>query len=835
MAANVMKRQQTLALQDEVKTLIEKQQALIAKLKDDDAVWKYESDVNALTRAELERQIEALSSDKVKVETLELTIAVIGTMKAGKSTTINALVGDEVLPHRLTAMTTLPTLIRHKPGQKNPILKLHNLDLLKKLVGKVKQKVDALDELDDDLSKINEALTTVRNMTVDIREEYVGKDEIHQALFLINDIFRLAGHPKFSVELDTYLKHFTEITSLPTVEVEFCCLNGKLQGANAGSLALLDTPGPNEAGQNVVLRHILSEQIEINASMVLLVMNYTQLNTEQDSEIRNQIKDIKEVFRDRSFVVVNRFDEKKQNDLNEAQTRKLASELLNDSVEDDFISPNAVFPVSSYYAFLAGRVRQQIKPEMELKNFLFDEKNQDFIRATFGLIDIEDDDTSQISFKDIEVKCDRLWKRSGYELFTQNMLEKAYTKAGENSLQAALARLKENAGKVDSFSTAVRGGLAQEMHGLKESIERTQELRQAIDAMHGKLDEVKGRSISEYQNKARVVLNKHIADVKSSIEDEFSKEHRFLLSKLEADFQEKSSYRYQSRTKKCEESALENDLKNIREEIEKHSNSGDGILDYRSNKQAALNFATKASNVTNALLSSMAQSLQEQLSLLEGRVQQEIQMELVDKLEAICRDYEEIMQEKGFSFEVQLVDSLALDLLDDTPRSVDAAEAIQSYQESVTLTGKKRVLRKGPWHQFLKAVSFGLRDDYDEELTPRTFQRQGYKIVLDDYIKEAQQRADSFAENFDIRLEKQLEEKLVPRVDQVFADVAAKVNRIKEALEQSKALKADGVAVTSAILETLDAIKNENVRQLKRLTVVSLGFEELIAGKQGGV
>src|SRR5690606_7227134 len=275
-----------LALQDEIKTLIEKQQALMAKLSNDGAVWKYQPKEKGLTQPELERQIEALSSDKVKVQALESTIAVIGTMKAGKSTTINALVGAEILPHRLTAMTTLPTLIRHKPGQKVPVLKLHKLDVFKKLIDEVQAKVGAFGGQAGDQSKISEALSTVRNKSADLREEYVGKDEIHQALFLINDTFRLAGYESFSVELGEYLHNFTEITSLPTVEVEFRCLAGQSLSANPGSLALLDTPGPNEAGQNSVLKHILSEQIEKNASMVLLVMNYTQLNTEQDSDIR---------------------------------------------------------------------------------------------------------------------------------------------------------------------------------------------------------------------------------------------------------------------------------------------------------------------------------------------------------------------------------------------------------------------------------------------------------------------------------------------------------------------------------------------------------------------
>lgn len=826
-----------LALQDEIRTLIEKQQTLMARLRDDATIWKYESQTNTLTQAELERQSEALESDKVKVQTLESTIAVIGTMKAGKSTTINALIGEDVLPHRLTAMTTLPTLIRHKPGQKQPVLKLHKLDLFKKLVDEVKAKADAFGGQETDQSRINEALATVKTRSADIREEYAGKDEIHQALFLINDTLRLAGHDSFAVELDEYLEQFTELTSLPTVEVEFRCLAGNPQGSHPGSLALLDTPGPNEAGQSKVLKRILSEQIDKNASMVLLVMNYTQLNTEQDSEIRNQIKGIKEVFRDRSFVVVNRFDEKKQNDLDETQTKKMASDLLNDSIDDDdFIKPDAVFPVSSHYAFIVERVRQQVEAGVELSKFLAAEQNRDFIRAAFGMI--EDDEIEELTFEEIEKKCARLLKRSGYGPFIDNMLEKAYTKAGENSLQAALARLNENAGKIDSFSTVVRGGLAQEMHALMESIERTKNLGHAIEAVYRKLDEVKGSGISEYRDKARAALSEHVGEIKNSIGKEFARTKRLLLGRLEEDLEVKSSQRsdqtrqgYMSRSARIELHVIESDLKNLRAEIDKHSKGGDGVLDFGVDRKAALSFSKRAGDVITELFSSMVGSLQAQLSELEENIQRDIQVELVERLGKLCRDYEVAMQEKGFDFDVHLTDSLALDVLSDAQVRVNEGDAVEAYKERVTKSWKKQTRREGWVHKTLKVLSFGLRDDYTVELQTSSVDEQRYKITLDDYVQKAQNLADSFYANVDARLAKQFEEKLVPAVDEVFAGVIEKVNGIEGALDKSKKLKAESVAVTSAISAMMDGVKSENVSQLKRLQVARLGIESLATGK----
>ncbi len=61
------------------------------------------------------KRIEELEGEQIKTARREMVLAVVGTMKAGKSTTINAIVGQEILPNRNRPMTSVPTLIRHVP------------------------------------------------------------------------------------------------------------------------------------------------------------------------------------------------------------------------------------------------------------------------------------------------------------------------------------------------------------------------------------------------------------------------------------------------------------------------------------------------------------------------------------------------------------------------------------------------------------------------------------------------------------------------------------------------------------------------------------------------
>lgn len=67
-------------------------------------------------------QQATLNNELRKVTRLEMVLAIVGTMKAGKSTTINAIVGTEVLPNRNRPMTALPTLIRHTPPERSGVV-----------------------------------------------------------------------------------------------------------------------------------------------------------------------------------------------------------------------------------------------------------------------------------------------------------------------------------------------------------------------------------------------------------------------------------------------------------------------------------------------------------------------------------------------------------------------------------------------------------------------------------------------------------------------------------------------------------------------------------------
>ncbi len=91
--------------------------------------------------ADFEKQIRNETS---LVENLELRMAIVAPMKAGKSTIVNAVAGQDILPSRNSAMTTLPTEIIFDAGLNEPILTLSNsvLSVFQKTLVSLKEKIN---------------------------------------------------------------------------------------------------------------------------------------------------------------------------------------------------------------------------------------------------------------------------------------------------------------------------------------------------------------------------------------------------------------------------------------------------------------------------------------------------------------------------------------------------------------------------------------------------------------------------------------------------------------------------------------------------------------------
>lgn len=443
----------------------------------------------------VEVQQETLRNELRKVIHQEMVLAIVGTMKAGKSTTINAIVGTEVLPNRNRPMTALPTLIRHTPGQVEPVLYFPHVGPIETLMAELQKKLhvrrrDNLAtqlEIDKDMDSL---LLRIASGTR-FEKQYLGAQPIFHCLKSLNDLVRLSKVLDVAFPFSAY----TAIEHIPFIQVEFVHLAGMDQGL--GQLTLLDTPGPNEAGQPH-LQKMLQEQLA-SASAVLAVMDYTQLKSVSDEEVRQALSTVGKSVP--LYALVNKFDQKDRNSDDEDQVRALISGTLMKG----HIEPDHIFPVSSMWAYLANRARHELMHKGQLPPHTEQLWVQDFAEAALGRRWRTESLTDITALRHA---AELLWEDSLFEQPIKTVLHAAHANASLYALRSASHKLLNYAQSAQTYMTFRRQGLDIASDQLQQSIVR---LRQNIEELHssrnGVRDEVQHEVAQALQGGAACIAD----------------------------------------------------------------------------------------------------------------------------------------------------------------------------------------------------------------------------------------------------------------------------------------------------------------------------------------
>lgn len=436
---------------------------ILNEMKDEPGIIVEEQQGNKQTydKITLPKVIEMLEEEAIKLNSLDMVLAIVGTMKAGKSTVINAIVGMEVLPNRNEPMTSLPTFIRHKKGQVEPRLFFEKKEALYPLKNFINEAIGKISEGDFDDRKADRGLTELiselKNDGSILKEEYQGAESIFKFLKIVNDLVR------FSQEFDLNFpfENYCSIGNLPVIEVEFYHLRGE-QG-DQGSLTLLDTPGPNEAGQTH-LKEMMSDQL-LKASAVLAVMDYTQLKSEADEQVRSEITGIAELVRERLFVMVNKFDQKGNHDMKEEDVIN----YVHESLMDEKIKKENVFPVSARQAYLGNYVRCALQKDCSLPDVTTHGWVEDFYKIIDGTW--EKGEPIEYGKDELLNRAKKLWKKSKFEEPLNVVIRNAHAQSSLLLLGAAVEKLWDGAKKIHNLIDVREGGLRVAAKNLQETLD----------------------------------------------------------------------------------------------------------------------------------------------------------------------------------------------------------------------------------------------------------------------------------------------------------------------------------------------------------------------------
>lgn len=464
---------------------------------------------------DFQKQVE---NETRKVEKLELRMAIVAPMKAGKSTIINAIIGQDLLPSRNAAMTTLPTEIFFNANLNEPILTLDDevLSIFKDTLESLQRKINELgsEETQKRIAQYPHLNNLVRDIksfgSLLLKPENKGREEIKKILSVLNDIVRLCS------VLDPINDPLFKLPDVPRIETPFWHSQEGEQSNKLGNLVIVDTPGPNEAGENLRLSAVVAEQLK-NSSIVLIVLDFTQLNNQAAEGVKKQVKPIIDLLgKENLYVLVNKVDQRRQGDMTTEDVKKFVASDLELSKSSD---TEQVFEIAAIRAFCATKflLELQQNPDAELTELVTVES---LAQEVFG-IDWEED-LEDATTEELEKKALKMWKKSGFAPFLEQainvLMETAAPRCMMSALNVTHSRLLELRDDVILRSNAIaqdEDKLRLEGNALQKSLYRLEECRNELKYFDSKRTELAlklDRTLEQLKKKAKVSIGNSFLD-----------------------------------------------------------------------------------------------------------------------------------------------------------------------------------------------------------------------------------------------------------------------------------------------------------------------------------
>jgi len=466
-----------------------------------------------------------------KVKNLELRMAIVAPMKAGKSTIINSIVGHDLLPSRASAMTTLPTEIIFDAERQEPLLTLSPqlLSIFRETLLVLKRK---LQESDADWVQEKTAqyphLAALRQEIEDavgfpLQGQVSGRDQVVKTLTRLNDVVRLCGL------ISPLSNPLASLTDVPRIHTPFWHSQESTRSENLGNLVIVDTPGPNEAGEDLQLVQVVKQQLQ-KSSIVLIVLDFTGLNTKAAEEIKQDVQKVIEIRGKKNlYVLINKIDQRREGD-------PMTPEMVQKFVEADLGLGEAghtkhIFEISARRAFSASSFLQELEQNSEVSPQALQKASRSLAQEVFG-IDWEEE-LEDATAEDLKRKAERLWKKSGFAPFLEEAISALMAEAAPRCIKGALDlagnRLKRLQNDVILRSTAMNADeerLRLEVGALKDSLDRLEACRQTlrqVDDTTARLQQELNLIFEDLKSKAKVDLEFFFSEEEFQRNDIFGK------------------------------------------------------------------------------------------------------------------------------------------------------------------------------------------------------------------------------------------------------------------------------------------------------------------------
>ncbi len=745
-------QQEVIGLLDEIGTLIDLTQE---NLSNDDSEQKY---------IQFQQQVVRASQN---VADLQLRMSIVAPMKAGKSTIINAIVGQELLPSCAVAMTTIPTEIIFDTELREPTLYLteDTLKIFQEIYSSIQQKIQqaGVDVLRQKLARYPHLLKFLveieRTTNLPFSTQTVGRQSIVRTLKRLNHAIRL-----YSV-IEPLQDPLARLQDVPRILTPFFSMGSSKQRHSIGNLVIIDTPGPNEAGNNLKLTAVVEEQLR-RSSIVLVVLDYTQLNNEAAEAIKKQINPILDLIGKKNlYVLVNKVDCRRKGDMTPEQVKDFVMADLELSQMED---SGRIFEVSAIRAFAATSFLLELKqrPGVQLLEM---NSIETLAQEVFGID--WDEELEDVTVAILAKKAQKLWKKSGFAPFIDQAIAALIANAAPKCLAGALNLSRHRL-------LELRDDLNLRSRAISQDAEKLQEEIQALEADLIYLESCRTRLSGvddikrQLQRKLEVILQQLKQEANISVEDYFTEEEYErgdLLKKADI---------------KTRGLLLSNlgGFEILPKWISENLKSG---LEYKTSGIVSFDTELEAEHFAQEAIVWAKQRLESLLLKVRENAETEIKQAGADLGEFLIKETQPIIDRAKTRLQTTFEIDLALQ-----PPAIQTEDEIEIEQQLVKTKTRlvnsgyeERLVSKRAWYYWFGIIPFYSQEKYQKPYT----KEQYYTVSVQELVHQINACSEKFIEEIAKKIIIYLDDDLQQQVNLFFAQLDNYLGSYLTSLQQAQA------------------------------------------------
>lgn len=411
-----------------------------------------------------ERSLTILNNTKKNLKDKRYVVSVIAAMKAGKSTTFNALLGRDLLPNETNACTAAITEIKHASSPSPDVKKIYKDGRVVSIFG-------------------DEQNTLEEKFHSDVRRSR-KENEVH----LID-------------------KYFLES---PILAIENSAYRDVAQ-----NFILVDTPGPNEANVGdfdvTELQRIGLEKLRDSDALIMLFDFQTFKSDTNATILKNIFENREDLEKDQEkiYFVINKIDALTDKDGTVEEVIEKVKQLIRTYAP--VIRNPQVFALSAKQACLARTVMNGNDTE-ELRNEMKDRYGAKFVEK------IEFNGRVLSVIPEPEEFAEALLKESNILTIEDQVIERMFSRSSQKMIQNAFERLEQVTANILTSVQAQIEVSSQNAVELRESVEESKKKIETLRSEGEVLKEIPREKFKELVVKINEILKQLQENVERAIE-----------------------------------------------------------------------------------------------------------------------------------------------------------------------------------------------------------------------------------------------------------------------------------------------------------------------------